>query len=173
MSSYISSKIRLIRTILTVLLPFLYLLWGTRNGTCRFSVYLFFLGIPSTYWVILYVVGKIISRRTQRRWNREKRFRIDREIPEISFTNLNLRGGMKSEPLTKPLGSLCDDEQLLWTSQKILEQGERRFLLESDTEVQRKLGHHKAGSCFRHISSSDLWILVQFGTYGKLFSRGI
>src|SRR5258708_31674720 len=40
-SSYISSKIRLIRTILTVLLPFLYLLWGTRNGTCRFSVYLF------------------------------------------------------------------------------------------------------------------------------------
>src|SRR5260221_9876112 len=36
MSSYISSKIRLIRTILTVLLPFLYLLWGTRNGICRF-----------------------------------------------------------------------------------------------------------------------------------------
>src|SRR5258708_10920457 len=34
--SYISSKIRLIRTILTVLLPFLYLLWGTRNGTCHF-----------------------------------------------------------------------------------------------------------------------------------------
>ncbi len=26
-------------------------------------------------------------------WNSEKRFRIDGEIPETSFTNLNLRGG--------------------------------------------------------------------------------
>src|SRR5258705_9240387 len=80
---------------------------------------------------------------------------------------------MKSEPLTKPSGSLCDDEQLFWLSQKILERGERRFLLESNSEVQRKLGHHKAGSCFPHISSSVLWILVKLGTYGKLFSRGI
>src|SRR5258708_19762441 len=125
-----SSKIRLIRTILTVLLPFLYLLWGTRNGTCRFSVYLFFLGIPSTYWVILYVVGKIISRRTQRRWNREKRFRIDGEIPEISFTNLNLRGGMKSEPLTKPFGTLSDEQQLFSMSLNILAQPQRIFQLE-------------------------------------------
>ena len=29
-------KIQLIRTILTVLLPFPYLLWGTRNRTCLF-----------------------------------------------------------------------------------------------------------------------------------------
>ncbi len=87
------------------------------------------------YWVILYVVGNIFSRRTQRCWNREKRFRIDGEILEISFMNLSLRGGMKSEPLAKPPGSLCDDEQLLWMSLKILEQGERRFLLESNTEV--------------------------------------
>src|SRR5258708_14907710 len=107
------------------------------------------------YWVILYVVGKIISRRTQRRWNREKRFRIDREIPEISFMNLNLRG-KKFEPLTKPFGSLCDDQQLFWMSLKILEQGERRFLLESNTGIQKKPGHHKAGSCFPHISSSVL-----------------
>src|SRR5260221_9528829 len=129
--------------------------------------------MPSTYWAILYVVGKIFSRRTQRRWNREKRFRIDGEIPEISFTNLSLRGGMKSEPLTKPSGSLCDDEQLLWMSLKILEQGERRFLLGSNTEVQRRPGYHKAGSYFPHISSSILWILVKLGIYGKLFSRGI
>ena len=81
---------------------------------------------------------------------------------------------MKSGPLTKPPGSLCDNEQLLWMSLKILEQGEqRRFLLESNTEVQGKLGHHKAGSCFPHISSSVLWILVKLGTYGKLPSRGI
>src|SRR5258708_10817608 len=68
---------------------------------------------------------------------------------------------MKSGPLTKPSGSLCDDEQLLWMSLRILEQGERRFLLESNTEVQRKLGHYKAGSCFPHISSSILWISVK------------
>src|SRR5258705_2900935 len=80
---------------------------------------------------------------------------------------------MKSGPLTKPSGSSCDDEQLLWMSLKILEQGEGRFLLESNTEVQRKQGHHKAGSCFPHISSSVLWILVKLGTHGKLFSRGI
>src|SRR6266436_8889138 len=80
---------------------------------------------------------------------------------------------MKSGPLTKPSGSLCGDGQLLWMSLKIIEQGERRFLLESNTEVQRKLGHHEAGSCFSHISSSVLWILVKLGTYGKLFSRGI
>jgi len=80
---------------------------------------------------------------------------------------------MKSGPLTEPSGSLCGDEQLLWMSLKILEQGERRFLLESNTEVQRKPGHHKAGSCFPHISSSILWILVKFGTYEKLFLRGI
>ncbi len=35
---------------------------------------------------------------------------------------------MESGPLTKPSGSLCDDEQLLWMSLNILEQGERRFL---------------------------------------------
>src|SRR5258708_16785602 len=172
-SSYISSKIRLIRTILTVLLPFLYLPWGMRNGTCRFSVYLFFPWNPLNVLVILYVVGNTFSRRTQRCWNRGKWFRIDGEIPEISFTNFSLRGGMKSEPLTKPPGSLCDDEQLLWMSLTILEQGERRFPLESSTEVQRKPGHHKAESCFPHISSSVLWILVKLGTYGKLFSRGI
>src|SRR5260221_8278177 len=76
---------------------------------------------------------------------------------------------MKSGPLARPSGSLCGDKQLLWRSQKILERGERRFLLESISEVQRKLGHHKAGSCFPHISSSVLWILVKLGTYGKLF----
>ncbi len=49
---------------------------------------------------------------------------------------------MKSGPLTKPSGSLCDDEQMSLKI-KILEQGERRFLLESNTEVQRKLGHQR------------------------------
>src|SRR5258708_37974245 len=125
------------------------------------------------YWVILYVVGNIFLRRTQCCWNRGKWFRIDGEIPGTSFTNINLGGEMKSGPLTKPSGSLCDDEQLFWMSLKIIEQGERRFLLESNAEVQRKLGHHKAGSCFPHISSSILWISAKLGIYGKPFSRGI
>src|SRR6266436_2829873 len=34
---------------------------------------------------------------------------------------------MKSGPLTKPPGSLCDDEQLFWMSQKILEEGNEDF----------------------------------------------
>src|SRR5258708_16321496 len=70
---------------------------------------------------------------------------------------------MKSGPLTKPSGSLCNNEQLFWKSLKILEQGEQRFLLESNTEVQKKPGHQEAGSCFPHISSSILWISVKLG----------
>ena len=77
----------------------LYLLWGMRNRTCHFSVYLFFLGIPWTYWVILYIIGKIFSRRIQHHWNSSgKWFRIDREIPETSFTNINLGGRWSLEP---------------------------------------------------------------------------
>src|SRR5260221_806134 len=80
---------------------------------------------------------------------------------------------MKSGTLTKPSESLYDDDQLFWMSLGILGRGERVFLLKSITEAQRKLGHYKAGSCFHHNSSFVLWILVKFGTYEKLFSRGI
>src|SRR5258708_16189061 len=76
---------------------------------------------------------------------------------------------MKSGTLTKPSGSLYDDEQLFWMSLGILGRGERVFLLKSITEAQRKLGHYKAGSCFHHNSSSVLWILVKFGTYESYF----
>src|SRR5260221_157032 len=76
---------------------------------------------------------------------------------------------MKSGPLTKPSGSFCDDERLLWMSTNILEQGEQRILLELNTEVQRKPGHYKAGSCFPHISSSILWIPVKLDIYRKTF----
>src|SRR5258708_40263293 len=80
---------------------------------------------------------------------------------------------MKSGTLTKPSGSLYDDEQLFWMSLGILGRGERVFLLKSITEAQRKLGHYNAGSCFHHNSSAVLWILVIFGTYETLFSGGI
>src|SRR5258707_15781741 len=80
---------------------------------------------------------------------------------------------MKSGPLTKPSGTSHGDESLRRRPQKIVERGERRFLLMSNSEVQKQSGHHKARSCFPHISSSVLWILVKFGTYEKLFSRGI
>ncbi len=46
----------------------------------------------------LYVLGHIIRHWKQCHWNRGKWFRIDGEIPEISFTNLNLRGGWSLDP---------------------------------------------------------------------------
>src|SRR5258708_26399237 len=75
--SYTSQKILLIPTILTVLSLFPYLFWGTRNGSCHFSVYMLFLGIPWLYPDVLYIAGKTFSRRMHRSWNREKRFSGD------------------------------------------------------------------------------------------------
>src|SRR5258708_40267144 len=40
-------------------------------------------------------------------------------------------------------------------------------------EIQIKLGHDKAASCFSYISPSTLWISDKFGTYGKVYSRRI
>src|SRR5258708_32062181 len=65
-SSYPSQKILLIPTILTVLSLFPYLLWGTRTGICRFSVYMLFLGIPWSYPDVLYIAGKTFLREIQR-----------------------------------------------------------------------------------------------------------
>ncbi len=90
--SYISQKIPLILTIPTVSSLFPYLLWGTRTGTSRFSVYMLFLGIPWTYPDVLYVVGKAFLRGTQRSWNRGKRFSGDGVIQETSLTNMAHRG---------------------------------------------------------------------------------
>ncbi len=59
------------------------------------AIFLFTYFFP---WNSLNILGHIIRRwkdilrRTQRCWNREKQFRIDGEIAEINFTNLNLRG---------------------------------------------------------------------------------
>ena len=71
---------------------FSYLLWGTRTGTCHVSVYLFFLGIPLEYWVILYIVENVFMRRLQRRCNRRKQFRSGGKILETSLANVDLRG---------------------------------------------------------------------------------
>src|SRR5258708_5588356 len=76
-SPYPSQKIQLILTILTVVCLFPYLFWGTRNGSCHFSVYMFFLGIPWTYPDVLDIAGKIFLRGTQRSLNRGKRFSGD------------------------------------------------------------------------------------------------
>src|SRR5260221_11269529 len=65
-SPYPSHKIQLILTNLTVVSLFPYLFWGTRNGSCRFSVYMLFLGIPWSYPDVLYIAGKIFSREIQR-----------------------------------------------------------------------------------------------------------
>src|SRR5260221_5952032 len=91
-SLYPSQKIQLILTILTVVSLFSYLFWGTRNGSCRFSVYMFFLGIPWTYPDVLYIAGKTFLREIQRSWNRGKRFSGDGVIRRTSLTNMAHRG---------------------------------------------------------------------------------
>src|SRR5258705_4339739 len=78
--SYLSQKIHLILAVTTVVLPSLYMLWGTRSGTCRVFVYILLREIPWEYWAVLYIVEKVFSKGSQRRWNREKRFSIHGEI---------------------------------------------------------------------------------------------
>src|SRR5260221_12112807 len=65
--SYLSQKIHLI---LAVVLPSLYMLWGTRSGTCRIFVYILLCEIPWEYRAVLYIVEKVFSKGSQRRWNR-------------------------------------------------------------------------------------------------------
>src|SRR5258708_7301177 len=90
--SYTSQKILLIPTILTALSLFPYLLWGTRNGTYCFSVYMLFLGTPWSYPDVLYIAGKTFSRGIQRSWNRGKRFSGDGVIRRTSLMNMAHRG---------------------------------------------------------------------------------
>src|SRR5260221_26687 len=88
-----TDQVLLILTILTVVSLFPYLFWGMRNGSCHFSVYMLFLGIPWTYPDVLYIAGKIFLRGIQRSWNRGKRFRGDGVIRETSLTIMAHRGG--------------------------------------------------------------------------------
>src|SRR5260221_4157562 len=64
-SPYPSQKVQLILMILMVVSLFPYLFWGMRNGSCHFSVYMLFLGIPWTYPDVLYIAGKIFLRRSE------------------------------------------------------------------------------------------------------------
>ncbi len=77
-----------------MLFMFPYLLWGMRNGTCHVSVYLLFLGIPSEYWVVLYIIGKVFMRRSQHHCNCNCRkwFSSGGEIPITSLMIMDLRG---------------------------------------------------------------------------------
>src|SRR5258708_25885419 len=78
--SYLSQKIHLILSVTTVVLPSLYMLWGTRSGTSRVFVYILLREIPWEYRAVLYIVEKVFSKGSQRRRNREKRFSIHGEI---------------------------------------------------------------------------------------------
>src|SRR5258708_40069139 len=69
---------QLILAITTVVFPSPHLFWGTRTGTCRVFVYMLLHGIPWEYLAVLYIVGKVFSRRIQRRqlqevWRRTHR----------------------------------------------------------------------------------------------------
>src|SRR5258708_17589888 len=78
--SYLSQKIHLILAVTTVVLPSLYVPWGTRSGTCRVFVYILLREIPWEYRAVLYIVEKVFSKGSQRRWNREKGSSIHGEI---------------------------------------------------------------------------------------------
>ncbi len=72
---------------------------GDEKWNLPFFLFTYYsLGIPWMYWVILYVVENTFSRRTQHCWNRGKRFRIDGEIPDTSFMNINLGGRWSLDP---------------------------------------------------------------------------
>src|SRR5258705_12344366 len=61
------------------------------------------------YWDVSYIVGKVWMRRLQRRWNRRKQFSNDGVILRTSLSNVDLRGGIDSRSLSRPLGGLnCD-----------------------------------------------------------------
>src|SRR6266436_7898269 len=65
--------------------------------------------IPLGSRAILYTVGKVFMRRLQRRRNRRKRFSSGGESPGTSLANVNLRGGIDSRSLSRPLGGRnCD-----------------------------------------------------------------
>src|SRR5258708_10701553 len=99
---YPSHKIQLILTILTVVSLFPYLFCGTRNGSCRFSVYMLFLGIPCSYPDVLYIAGKIFSREIHRIWNRVKRFSSDGVIQETIFQIMSNRWRLRPQALNIP-----------------------------------------------------------------------
>ena len=60
--SYLSQKIHLILAVTMVVLPSLYVLWGTRSGTCRVFVYILLREIPWEYRAVLYIVEKVFQR---------------------------------------------------------------------------------------------------------------
>src|SRR5258708_38754272 len=80
--SYLSQKIHLILAGTTVVLPSLYVLWGTRSGTCRVFVYILLREIPSEHRAVLYIVEEVFSKGYQRRRKREKLFSIHGEVNE-------------------------------------------------------------------------------------------
>src|SRR5258706_10680961 len=78
--SYLSQKIHLILAVTTVVLLSLYVLWGTRSGTCRVFVYILLREIPWEYLSVLYIVENVFSKGSHRRRNRDKRLTIHGEI---------------------------------------------------------------------------------------------
>src|SRR5258708_30416141 len=81
---FLSHKIHLILGVTMVVLPSLYVIWGTRSGTCRVFVYILLHEIPWEYRAVLYIVEKVFSKGSQHCWNREKRFSIHRSEEHTS-----------------------------------------------------------------------------------------
>ena len=77
---------------------------------------------------------------------------------------------MRSGTLKSPPGGLGGDMRVHPTLLGTQEKGGPSILLEFHTEVQKKLGHDKAHSCFTHISHSTLWNSAKFGIHRNIRS---
>src|SRR5260221_4046032 len=75
-------------------------------------------------------------RRLQRRWNRRKRFSSGGEIPGTSLANVNLRGGIDSRSLSRPLSGLNCDVRLPEMCHRLCEKGDRSFIWKSMQRIQ-------------------------------------
>ena len=77
---------------------------------------------------------------------------------------------MRSGTLKSPPGGLCGNVRVHPTLLGTQKKGGPSILLEFHTEVQKKLGHDKAYSCFAHISHFTLWNPAKLGIHRKLRS---
>jgi len=75
----------LVLTITMVLHSTLYLFWKLRYRNCQFIVYAFFLSNPFESGHVLWVVRKVLSRRSRRSWDRGNWFRGSGDIRVSSW----------------------------------------------------------------------------------------
>src|SRR5258708_14386612 len=112
-------------------------------------------------------------RRLKHCWNHETQFSSGGEILRTSLMNVDLGGELILEVCLGLLEVWMVTYSYLRCCYRLCQKGDGPLGI--NAENSRKSGQYKAPSYFPHIFSFSftLWILVKFGTYGKLFSRSI